>query len=109
MSALYYACMRNHPAVVKALCNDSRVNVNTMSDAGTPLHSSCDSDSVDCTEILLAHKDIDINAQAPYDGWTALMRAANHNCQNCLELLLKRNDIQINLKGKFDCADKIEF
>lgn len=100
---LIYAAMQGHDAIAEKLLN-AGANPNTVcSRGGTALHRAALYDYLCIVQLLLSHKEIDVNAL--HSGWShksALMLASEYGYADVVNELLGRSDIKINdLSGNF--------
>jgi ankyrin repeat protein len=97
---LIYASLQGHEAVVEKLLN-AGANPNIVcSRGGTALHRAASQDYLGITKLLLAYKDIDVNAL--YSSWgheSALQLAAEYGYADVVKELLGRADIKVNELG----------
>ncbi len=97
---LMYAAFHGHEAIVEKLLN-AGANPNIIcSRGGNALHRAALQDYLGIVKLLLAHKELDVNAL--HSGWgheSALMLAAEYGYCNVVKELLGRADIRINDLG----------
>ncbi|KAI5783291.1 hypothetical protein FPQ18DRAFT_419515 [Pyronema domesticum] len=97
-TALIYACMSGHEAIVKLLLDRKDIRVNLAEDDGwTPLMHACTEGKEGIVKLLLERDDIQVNLAAK-DGRTPLMLACSNGKEVIVKLLLEREDIDIRLK-----------
>lgn len=98
---LWYAADSGQVAQVQALCerwggHGQVINWANPDDNGqTPLHATCDSDSPQCTAILVSTRGIDVN-KGDNDGFTPLWYAAYNGLPETVQALLADKDIDLN-------------
>ena len=96
---LMYACRRGQSATVaKLLEHGADVNQYSQRDS-VALFEAIDSGAVETVELLLARKELDVNARHPRRfNRTALMLAAQNGKLQILNALLDRSSIELNRK-----------
>jgi len=99
-TALIYAAMQGHEAIAEKLLK-AGANPNTVcSRGGNALHRVAAYDYLGIVKLLLAHKELDVNAL--HSGWaheSALMLASEYGYVDVVKELLGRSDIKINDLG----------
>jgi ankyrin repeat protein len=94
---LIYAAIKGHETIVEKLLN-AGANPNTVCfRGGAALHRAAAYDYLGIVKLLLAHKEIDVNAH--HSGWgheSPLMLAAENGHADVVKELLGRSDIRIN-------------
>jgi ankyrin repeat protein len=97
---LMYAALHGHEAIVEKLLN-ARANPNTVcSRGGNALHRAVLHDYTGIVKLLLARKELEVNAL--HSGWgheSALMLASEYGYADIVRELLRRPDIRINDLG----------
>ncbi|KAF8470008.1 hypothetical protein BDZ91DRAFT_719689 [Kalaharituber pfeilii] len=105
-TALLYAAVQGHEAIVRLLLKRADVDVNMKaSNSGTPLWCAASKGHEAIVRLLLERADVDVNMKASNsgtplcDGETPLWRPARNGHEAIVRLLLERADVDVNMKG----------
>lgn len=92
-TALYLAASNGHDAVMRALVDSGKVDVNAMSWSGTPLHIAAERGHDSAVRLLLKIDEIDVNVRKG-SGDTPLAVAAEKGHQAVVECLLAADGVE---------------
>ncbi|XP_064390771.1 ankyrin repeat domain-containing protein 1-like isoform X1 [Halichondria panicea] len=95
-TALHWACINNHPDVVKILTQQDGIDVNAQDTyKNTPLHKACYCGHLKCVQLLMATGQCDLGA-VNYDGLTPLGGAVRVGKLDTIKYLITECNVNIN-------------